>query len=74
VVAGGWTLGGKLYLYSGPPYSVTNSLIQSGLVGKGLTNNFPSTTPILADTVNPSIIGSHCGKRAVQVACITQAS
>ena len=69
--AGGWTLGGKLYLYSGRPYSVTNSLIQSGLVGKGLTNNFPSTTTILADTVNPSIIGSHCGKGAVQVACIT---
>jgi hypothetical protein len=69
--AGGWTLGGKLYLYSGRPYSVTNSLIQSSLVGKGLTNNFPASTSILADTLNPIIIGSHCGKAAVQAACIT---
>jgi hypothetical protein len=69
--AGGWTLGGKLYLYSGRPYSVTNSLIQSGLVAKGLTNNFPAATTILADTVNPSIIGSQCGKGAVRSACIT---
>jgi hypothetical protein len=59
--AGGWTLGGKLYLDSGRPYSVTNSLIQSSLVGKGLTNDFLSTTSILADTVNPAIIGTHCG-------------
>jgi hypothetical protein len=68
--AGGWTLGGKLYLHSGRPYSVTNSLIQSSLVGKGLTNNFPSSTAILADTVNSIAIGSHCGKAAVRTACI----
>lgn len=69
--AGGWTLGGKLYLDSGRPYSVTNSLIQSSLVGKGLTNDFLSTTSFLADTVNPAIIGTHCGKAAVRTACIT---
>jgi hypothetical protein len=62
---------GKLCLDSGRPYSVTNSLIQSSLVGKGLTNDFLSTTSILADTVNPAIIGTHCGKAAVRTACIT---
>jgi hypothetical protein len=69
--AGGWTVGGKLYRYSGRPFSVTNSLIQSGLVGSGLTNTFPSTTLILADTLDQKTLGASCSKAAVRAACVT---
>lgn len=69
--AAGWTVGGKLYRYSGPPFSVTNSLIQTGLVSNGQTNDFPSSTLILADTLNGSAIGTHCGKGAVKTGCLS---
>jgi Carboxypeptidase regulatory-like domain/TonB-dependent Receptor Plug Domain len=65
---GGWTVGGKLYRYSGRPFSVTNSQIPS---------SFGNTTfgigTILADTLDPDAIGTHCGKAAVRSSCLTTA-
>jgi hypothetical protein len=68
--AGGWTVGGKLYRYSGRPFSVTNSLIQSSLVSSGQTNNFPSSTLVLADTLDQKALGTGCAKSAVTSACL----
>jgi Carboxypeptidase regulatory-like domain/TonB-dependent Receptor Plug Domain len=68
---GGWTVGGKLYRYSGRPFTVTDSLIQSGLVAAGQTNTFPSSTLVLADTLDQRAIGSHCGKASVKSACLS---
>ena len=67
---GGWTLGGKLYLYSGRPFSVTNSLIQSSLVSSG-TNTFPASTAILADSLDVNAGAVHCGKIAVHNSCLS---
>jgi hypothetical protein len=66
--AGGWTVGGKLYLYSGRPFSVTNSRIPSsfGISTFGSGN-------VLADTLDPNAIGTHCGKSAVRTSCLTTA-
>lgn len=59
---GGWTLGGKLYLYSGRPFSVTNSQIP-GLVSA----TFGGT--VLADLLDPTILGLHCTN--VNVRCLS---
>jgi hypothetical protein len=61
---GGWTLGGKLYLYSGRPFSVTNSQIP-GL----LSSTFGGT--VLADVLDPSLAGKDCSRSAVQTPCFT---
>jgi hypothetical protein len=50
---GGWTIGGKLYIYSGRPFSVTNSQIP------GLLSATTGGT-ILADLLDPTILGIHC--------------
>jgi hypothetical protein len=50
---GGWTIGAKIYAYSGRPFSVTNSQIP-GL----LSSTFGGT--ILADVLDPSVLGRHC--------------
>ena len=68
--AGGWTVGGKLYRYSGRPFSVTNSLIQSSLVTGG-TNTFSSSSLILADTLDSRAPGTSCGKAAIRSACLS---
>jgi hypothetical protein len=68
--AGGWKLGGKLYLYSGRPFSVTDSGINGST--QGLSSTFSGT--VLADTINPAVIGTHCGKAAVHAACLSTAS
>jgi hypothetical protein len=60
---GGWTLGGKLYAYSGRPFSVTNSQIP-GL----LSSTFGGS--ILADVVNTSQVGKHCSKSAISTPCL----
>jgi hypothetical protein len=60
---GGWTLGGKLYAYSGRPFSVTNSQIP-GL----LSSTFGGS--ILADVVNPGVVGKHCSKSAITTPCL----
>jgi hypothetical protein len=55
---GGWALGGKLYLYSGRPFSVTDSGINGST--HGLSSAFSGT--VLANLVNPAALGRHCGK------------
>ena len=50
---GGWTVGTKLYAYSGRPFSATNSQIP-GL----LSATFGGT--VLADLLDPSLLGKHC--------------
>lgn len=62
----GWTLGGKVYLYSGRPFTVTDS-------GISTTNTFSSSFSgtVLADTANPSVPGIHCGASAVITPCLT---
>ncbi len=54
-VASGWTFGSKAYLYSGRPFSVTNSQI-SGLLSK----NFGSNANVLADLLTPGLLGVSC--------------
>ena len=64
--AGGWNLGGKLYRYSGRPFSVTNSRISASLgntsFGAGI---------VLAETLDPNSIGTSCGNGAVRTACLS---
>lgn len=59
---GGWTLGSKLYLYSGRPFSVTNSQIP-GL----LSSTFGGT--VLADVLDPNLAGKHCSSNSVHTPC-----
>ena len=56
MIAGGWTLGGKLYVYSGPPFSAYDSAINAQINSAGGlgSNN------ILADLTDPSIFGKSC--------------
>jgi hypothetical protein len=61
---GGWTLGGKLYVYSGRPFSVTNSQIP-GL----LSSTFGGS--ILAHSLDPTMVGTHCSKAAITTPCLT---
>ncbi len=49
----GWTVGLKMYIYSGAPFSVTDSKIASDVNSSGVL------TP-LADLVVPSAFGTHC--------------
>ena len=53
VALGGWTVGIKLYAYSGRPFSVTNGQIP-GL----LSATFGGS--VLADLLDPSLLGKHC--------------
>jgi hypothetical protein len=62
---GGWRLGGKLYLYSGRPFSVTNSKIPTSF-----GNTLFGAGSILADTLDTNAIGTHCGKAAVHAGCL----
>jgi hypothetical protein len=62
---GGWTLGAKFYAYSGRPFSVTN-----GQLGGQINANFSGT--ILADLVDSSALGKHCGANAVNTPCLSQ--
>jgi hypothetical protein len=61
-VLGGWTLGAKMYVYSGRPFSVTDSQIPG----------FLSPTfggPVLADLLDPTALGTQCTN--VNVRCLT---
>jgi len=62
---GGWTFGSKFYLYSGRPFSVTNSKVASSFG----TTTFGGT--VLADVLNPDVVGTHCDKSAVRASCLT---
>lgn len=63
---GRWTVGGKVYRYSGRPFSVTNSQVATSLniatFGSG---------SVLADALTPSVAGTNCGKAAVSTACLS---
>jgi hypothetical protein len=66
-LASGWIVGAKLYLYSGSPFSVTDSKIPSQVNSAGGV-----VTP-LADLLVGSDINSNCGKAAVNAACLSKA-
>ena len=63
---GRWTVGGKVYRYSGRPFSVTNSQVATSLniatFGSG---------SVLADALTPSVARASCGKSAVSTACLS---
>ena len=62
----GWTLGAKFYLYSGAPFSVTDSKIPSQVNSAGGV-----LTP-LADLLSASAPSADCGKVAVNRACLNK--
>jgi len=64
----GWKIGSKFYLYSGRPFTVTDSGIASA---HGFSSTFSGTE--LADTLVPGVVGIHCGKSAVKTPCLTTA-
>ena len=64
-LVGHWTLGAKLYRYSGRPFSVTNSQIPTSLN----ISTFGAGS-VLADVLEPGAIGTHCGKDAVRTPCL----
>ncbi len=63
---GRWTLGGKLYRYSGRPFSVTNSQIATSF-----NNATFGAGSVLASALSPSVVGTACGKAAVRTACLS---
>jgi hypothetical protein len=78
---GSWKFGGKVYLYSGRPFTVTDSGIPTtnGFSTSFGTSSTYTITPasttyqgsIMADTANPSVLGIHCGPSAVRTPCLT---
>ncbi len=63
---GNWTFGGKLYLYSGRPFSVINSQIPGSLSASFGGN-------VLADLLDPSLASKSCSNSAVTTPCFTAA-
>ena len=62
----GWTVGLKTYIYSGAPFSVTDSKIATDVNASGVL------TP-LADLVVPSAFGTHCnGGNAIGTPCLAK--
>ncbi len=66
-LASNWTLGAKFYLYSGSPFSVTDSKIPAQINSAGGV-----LTP-LADLLTSSQLGANCGKPAVNAPCLNKA-
>jgi len=79
-VFGGWKVGGKVYLYSGRPFTVINSGIASA---HGFSSSYGATAPtvsstslsgaVIADQLVPTVRGVHCGKAAVKTSCLNTA-
>jgi hypothetical protein len=67
-LASGWTVASKLYLYSGAPFSVTDSKIPAQVNSAGGV-----ITP-LADLLVPTAVGNDCGSVAANVACLSKTS
>lgn len=61
---GGWTLSGKMYAYTGAPFSVTDSKIPSQI------NSAGGIGTVLADLVVPSAAFTHCGTSAINTPCM----
>ncbi len=64
VALGGWTLGGKFFYYTGPPFSVTNSSLAARInsTNSGIGNAF------IADLIDPSALGVSCGSTNIATA------
>ena len=63
----GWTIGGKVYLYSGTPFSVTDSNIGTDVNTSGVISP-------LADLLVSSETGAQCNKNtAIGVSCLSKA-
>lgn len=62
-VLAGWNLGYKIFLYSGRPFSATDSKIPSRL-------SATTGSTFLADVINPSVVGTSCGPAAVNTPCL----
>jgi hypothetical protein len=60
----GWTTSGKIYLYSGRPFSVINSQIPGQL-----SSTFGGQ--VLAQPIDPSVVGTHCSRASVTTPCLT---
>jgi hypothetical protein len=60
-----WIVGAKLYVYSGAPFSVTDSKIPATVNSAGGV-----LTP-LSDLIVPSAVNASCGSNAVNVPCLT---
>ena len=63
-LASDWTVGAKLYAYSGAPFSVTDSKIPAQINSAG-----GILTP-LADLLVPSAINTACGRAAITTPCL----
>lgn len=63
-LAQGWTAGVKMYLYSGAPFSVTDSKIPSQVNSAGGV-----ITP-LSDLLVPNAVNANCGKVAINGPCL----
>uniref|UniRef100_Q01XQ1 Cna B domain protein n=1 Tax=Solibacter usitatus (strain Ellin6076) TaxID=234267 RepID=Q01XQ1_SOLUE len=63
--AGGWTIGVKVFAFTGRPFTVSN-----GQLGGQINANFSGT--ILADLVDPTALGKHCDTGAILTPCLTQ--
>jgi Carboxypeptidase regulatory-like domain/TonB-dependent Receptor Plug Domain len=59
----GWTVSGKIYLYSGRPFSAINSQIPGQL-----SSTFGGT--VLAQPIDPSVVGTHCSRSSVTTPCL----
>lgn len=68
--ATGIKFGGKIYLYSGRPFTVVDSGIAPA---NGFSSSFLSTftSNILADTATNSVLGTHCNGSAVHTPCLS---
>jgi len=64
-VIGGWNVGVKAFAFSGRPFSVTN-----GQLAGQISANFGGT--ILADNLDPSVLGKHCSSANVNTPCLSQ--
>ncbi len=79
-VFSGWKVGGKVYLYSGRPFTVINSGIASA---HGFSSSYGATAPsvtstslsgaVIADKLVPTVGVVHCGKAAVKAPCLKTA-
>jgi len=67
-VAGNWTVGNKIFVYSGNPFSVTNSALAARINSAGGFGN-----SFLADVTDPGILGISCAK-TITSPCFTSAS
>jgi len=63
-LAQGWNVGMKLYLYSGSPFTPTDSKIPSQVNSAGGV-----VTPI-ADLLVASAVNANCGKAAINASCL----